>query len=292
MSRIFFFIVTFIFSASAYSQNEDRPENTGDNFSLEGALSLFKKSTSLENFEQQLNEEDNHVNNLDLNNDGQVDYIFVNDLQEGDAHAIVLSIMLKENEQQDVAIIGIEKMGTESARLQIEGDTDLFPENTIIEPADDGASFMLQEEYYDTYASLATHKKMHGPFVYIDADGRFELQHQVFVNVWFWPGVRFIYAPGYVVWRSPWRWGLYPKWWRPWSPRGFSVFYGRCATYRVHFHRVPTRSVPAARGIYAPRRSRSSFVIHNNRRSTTIIKTNPRGRVKAVKVKRGRGRRP
>ena len=47
----------------------------GDHFSLEGALELFKKSDSPEDFEKMLNKETNFVNNLDLNEDEEIDYI-------------------------------------------------------------------------------------------------------------------------------------------------------------------------------------------------------------------------
>ena len=51
----------------------------GDNFSLEGALELFKQAESPEHFEELLNKEDHQVNNLDLNEDGDIDYIRVID---------------------------------------------------------------------------------------------------------------------------------------------------------------------------------------------------------------------
>src|SRR5690606_33363692 len=51
-----------------------QPEVPGDNFSLEGALELFKKSSSPEEFEKMLNTPDTKVNNLDLNGDGYIDY--------------------------------------------------------------------------------------------------------------------------------------------------------------------------------------------------------------------------
>src|SRR5687768_17815048 len=50
-------------------------EVPGDNFSLEGALELFKQSDSPEEFERLLNSPDSKVNNLDLNGDGYIDYI-------------------------------------------------------------------------------------------------------------------------------------------------------------------------------------------------------------------------
>lgn len=281
---------------STFCQDADLPEYTGDNFSLEGALALFKKCSSLEEFEKMLNEEGNNVNNLDLNGDGEIDYIVVNAMKEGDTHAIVLSTYLNEKEQQDIAVIGIEKVGPESAKLQIEGDADLYNENTIIEPKEDSESMNRIHIYdmavFDTYDLHTRLKFQNGPSELFYSSDMSSLDHrQIFVNVWFWPGVRFVYAPGYAVWRSPWRWGLYPKWWRPWRPVGHRVFVGRCARYRVFYHRVPSRRVVVAHRLYAPRRNHSTIIVHKNRRSAVIIKSKP-GRVKAVRVKRGRGRRP
>jgi len=293
------FILPFLFpffTYTVFAQETDLPEYTGDNFSLEGALALFKKSSSLEEFERLLNEAENNVNNLDLNGDGDIDYIVVNAMKEGDTHAIVLSTYLNEKEQQDIAVIGIEKVGPESAKLQIEGDRDLYADNTIIEPKEDDDSMnrlhIDDMAVYDTYDQHARLKYQKGPSQLFSSSDMSSLDNgQIFVNVWFWPVVRFVYAPGYAVWRSPWRWGLYPKWWRPWRPVGHRVFVGRCAKYRVFYHRVPTRRVVVAHGLYLPRRNHSAIIVHKNRRSAVIIKSKP-GRVKAVKVKRGRGRRP
>jgi hypothetical protein len=297
MNRIFAALFTLLFASNLFAQADDRPEYTGDNFSLEGALGLFKKSTSLEEFEKMLNEENNHVNNLDLNNDNDIDYIVVNDNQEGETHAIVLSVYLSENEKQDIAVIGIEKTGAESATIQIEGDPDLYPENTIVEPKEDGDAYQNRSQHNIANASMLrddeNFNELNTAVVTNNqsADPGYFKDEQIFVNVWFWPGVRYVYASGYVVWRSPWRWRLYPVWWRPWRPHGFGVFYSRCAPHRIYFHRVPSRRVVVARGIYTPRRSRSTLIIHNNRRSTIIINKSRPSRARGVKVRRVRGRR-
>lgn len=267
-------LLILLASTVGFSQEGEKPDNTGDNFSLEGALALFKKSNSLEEFEKLLNEENNNVNNLDLNDDNDIDYIMVDDIREGDIHAIVLSTYIGDKEKQDIAIIGIEKTGNESATLQIEGDADLYVENTFIEP--------------NEVVESSTGGKG-GPSISEITT------KQVIVNVWFWPSVRFLYAPTYVVWHSPWRWGFYPKWWRPWRPYKYHVFYNRCAPHRVHYHSVPARRVVVAHKIYAPRRNHSNLVIHNNRRTTvvksnnrktTVVTKNKRGEVKAVRVKK------
>ena len=66
----------------------------GDNFSLEGALGLFKESKSPEDFEKKLNSKNETVNNLDLNGDGKTDYVrVVADTKEG-AHVFILQTPL------------------------------------------------------------------------------------------------------------------------------------------------------------------------------------------------------
>ena len=81
-----------------------------------------------------------NVNNLDLNEDGETDYIRVVDNMDGDAHALVLQAVLSETESQDVAVIEIEKQGAEAAILQIVGDADIYGEQTIAEPFAEEAS--------------------------------------------------------------------------------------------------------------------------------------------------------
>ena len=86
------------------------PEVPGDHFSLEGALELFKKSSSPEEFEKMLNSPDSKVNNLDLNGDGYIDYIRVLDRYEGNVHAFILQAVISERESHDIAVIELEKL--------------------------------------------------------------------------------------------------------------------------------------------------------------------------------------
>ena len=120
-----------------FAQSDMEADSTGlpgDNFSLEAAIELFKKSDSPEDFEKRLNSENNDANNLDLNEDGEIDYIRVVDNMDGDVHALVLQVAVSEKESQDVAVIEIEKQGAENAILQIIGDEALYGEQTIAEP--------------------------------------------------------------------------------------------------------------------------------------------------------------
>lgn len=232
------------------AQEADPADSTGlpgDHFSLEGAIELFKQAESPEAFEKLLNAEDNHVNNLDLNEDGEVDYIRVIDHVEGDAHAIVLQVPVSADESQDIAVIEIEKQGDEYALLQIIGNEDVYGEAVIAEP--------FEEE------TAAPQKGRNGPSAFVQP-------YRIVVNVWLWPSVRYVYHPRYVVWVSPWRWRYYPTWWSPWRPHPWRWHYARVAPYHRHCHVVTTHRVVGAHKVYAPRRT-SSKVVHT--RTTTVV---------------------
>lgn len=248
-------LVLFLGIYSFYAQENVTPAYVGDNFSLEGALAALKDASTIEEFEKLINQEKSDVNNLDLNNDGKTDYIQVEELVENNIHILVLSTFLDENEKQDIATIAIEKIGEEEAYLQIEGDSDLFPENTLIEP-------------FDSEEVIKSNSKGPSPF---DIEWK-----PIVVNVWTWPVIRFIYAPNYVVWFSPYRWRHYPLWWKPWVPIRYSVFYSRNARHRVYFRTTTIRRSTIARKIYLPRRRTSTIIVRNNR-NTTIVKKNKRG---------------
>jgi len=245
-------------------QAQEEADSTGlpgDNFSLQGALELFKQSASPEAFEKALNSEGNDVNNLDLNGDGETDYVQVIDTKDGNTHALILRAAVSETENQDIAVIELEKTGTSNAVLQIVGDEDIYGQQKIVEPAgeeDAGTSFISTGARY-----------VHGPAATVEPSG-------IIVNVWLWPAVRFIYAPAYVVWRSPWSWRARPIWWRPWHPVRYSVFYRSWAPYRPRYVVVHTHRVIHARRVYAPVRVTSVTVRTRNQVAVTNYRSTRR----------------
>ena len=63
----------------SHAQGSDSTGLPGDHFSLQGAVEMFKKAGSIEEFEKLINTQSNNVNNLDLNADGEIDYVSVID---------------------------------------------------------------------------------------------------------------------------------------------------------------------------------------------------------------------
>lgn len=269
ISLLVFFLVGFLHLSA--QTDEDRTGRLGDNFSLEGALDVFKNATSMEEFETQLNNEAKSINNLDLNDDGNIDYIRVEDHMDGDVHAIVLQAVISEDESQDIAVIEIEKTGNESATLQIVGDVELYGDSVYVEA--------FEEE--------ATSDGKGGP----SADYKV---NRIIVNVWLWPSVRNVYRPNYVVYRSPYRWSVYPKVWKPWKPIAWNVYHGKRYHYHRHYRHVNTHRVVKARKIYTPKRRSSKVVVKKSRTTTRVRRNNNRNTVtkrttKTTKVQRNNG---
>jgi hypothetical protein len=266
MKSINLFFIVFILvtgrSLLAQTSSQDSTGLPGDNFSLTGALEMFKKSGSPEEFEKLINTEDNKVNNLDLNGDGDIDYIKVIDKQESDAHALILQAAVSETENQDVAVIELEKTGSENAALQIVGDEDIYGESMIVEPSDNARQ------------------------------GQAATSH-VTVNVWTWPAVRYVYAPAYRPWISPWSWRVRPVWWHPWRPLRWHAFYPYRALYRHHYIVVHQHRVVHAHRIYTPVRTTSVTVqtrhrtsVNNYRATRTTRTVNASNGNKQVKATR------
>jgi hypothetical protein len=191
-------------------QNEERLGLPGDNLNLYGVMKLFQESPTLEEFERNLNDPDKMLNNLDLNGDYQVDYINVVDYVDGNVHNIVLRVSINRSDYQDVAVFTVQPGTNGSVYIQLIGDEALYGKNYIIEP------------YYDNGTPnpgySGSNRVYYGQNVTI--------HRTTTVEVSAWPIVRFIFAPSYVVWHSPWYFGYYPRYWSPWRPYYWDYYVG------------------------------------------------------------------
>ncbi len=97
---------------------------------------LFKNSEDLQAFEKALNNPDTGLNNLDLDENGEVDFIRVVEEVADDTHLIILQVPLGKDEFQDVATIEVEKSGDKLYNLQIRGDESIYGVDYYVAPAD------------------------------------------------------------------------------------------------------------------------------------------------------------
>lgn len=105
-----------------------------DNLDLDAVSSIFADSKNLEEFENNLNDPDNHISNLDLNQDGYVDYLRVVETTNDRNSLVVVQAVLDKDVYQDVATIEIERESTGIHRIQVVGDPWIYGPNYIIEP--------------------------------------------------------------------------------------------------------------------------------------------------------------
>jgi hypothetical protein len=111
-------------------QNQDVSvvaNNVGDGLDLSQLPALAKQAKNGEDLEQILNS--SGVNNLDLNKDGNIDYLNVEEFRDGDKRGFVLYTN-ENNERSDVAQIMLSQ-GAQQAEVAVEGNPNYYPPNTV-----------------------------------------------------------------------------------------------------------------------------------------------------------------
>ncbi|MDZ4669059.1 MAG: hypothetical protein SGJ00_14420 [bacterium] len=227
----------------------------GDNFNLSAVLFKFQQCKTLEEFERELNNKDNQINNLDLNNDNEADYIKVEDYVDGNTHAISMKASLSKTETQDVAVIIVQKDASGNISVQVIGDENLYGKDYIIAPQ--GSGYAKQSKPSETPnpgykpSKSDTSKSNNGQNVTINnyyttnnnttnnntPVREQELNSNLNVSVGFWPMWGFIYGASYVVYASPYYYGYYPGWYNPYQPMYYHNYYmyHRRAVYYNHY---------------------------------------------------------
>lgn len=241
-------ILALLIPAGLTIKAQDRADDylglPGDNLNLYAVMNLFQESRTLEDFERSLNDPETKVNNLDLDGDGYVDYISVNDYVDGNVHTIVMQDALGPRDKQDVGVFTVERLRDGSVQIQLIGDEALYGRNYIIEPN------------YDT------------PNPGYRAN-RYARSGNTYIEVSAWPMVRFIFDPGYVVWHSTWSWGYYPVYWHPWTPFYYHYYYG--------YHHNHDNYYAYYRHVNVPRYARYNDYYYNHVRShspTVVVNIN------------------
>lgn len=106
-----------------------------ENLNLKTVATLFGQAENLEEFEAMINNPDSAFSNLDLNGDGQVDYLRVIETAQDDQHLVVIQAVLAKDIYQDVASIFVQKdPETQSVTVQVIGDEYIYGTNYVIEP--------------------------------------------------------------------------------------------------------------------------------------------------------------
>ena len=133
-------LLLLMFSVSVSSAQQDvtivaPTSEAADGLDLKAVSLLFQDSKDLETFEKALNDSETGINNLDLNEDGEADFIRVVEQADGDARLIILQVPLAENEFQDVATIEVEKTPDDAYNMQVHGNAVIYGYDYYVAPA-------------------------------------------------------------------------------------------------------------------------------------------------------------
>ena len=108
--------------------------DVAEGLDLQAVGELFAEAENIEAFEKVLNDEETGVNNLDLDEDGQVDFIRVVEEVADETHLIILQVPLGDEEYQDVATIEVEKTGEEEYAMQVHGNEAFYGPDYYVTP--------------------------------------------------------------------------------------------------------------------------------------------------------------
>ena len=108
-------------------------DNTiSENLDLKAVASVFGESKDLEDFEKRLNDPKTQLSNLDLNEDGEVDYLRVLEISKDKTHVVTIQAVIGNNEYQDVAVIDVDKDNEKEGEVQVVGDVSMYGPDYIV----------------------------------------------------------------------------------------------------------------------------------------------------------------
>ncbi len=115
--------------------SEEEIKEAEENLDLEEVAEIFGQSNDLEDFEKRLNDPAKKISNLDLNSDGEVDYLKVVEKVEGDKRTIYVQAAVNENTNKTVASIVVVKDKNNEVNVKVVGDEAMYGSNYVIVPA-------------------------------------------------------------------------------------------------------------------------------------------------------------
>lgn len=132
--------------------------NIGENLDLQALGELVKESNSAEEIENKLNTSGS-INNLDLNEDGQVDFIKVNEVNDNSGKGFVF-LVDGPNGSSEVAKVSVSQSG-DLANVNIQGNPQYYGSNSYYSTSHLVRDMMIMNYLYSGY-----HRPYYSPYRY------------------------------------------------------------------------------------------------------------------------------
>lgn len=99
--------------------------NAKDGLNIQALCEVVQKAKDAEDLEKKLNEPGQKVNNLDLDEDGKVDYVGVTEFTKGKTHGFSFTVSIG-GEKQEVATVQIEENSDGTASVEAQGNQHVY----------------------------------------------------------------------------------------------------------------------------------------------------------------------
>ena len=132
--------------------------NLGDNLDLQALGALVQKSQNAQDIENALNS-NGSINNLDLDGDGNVDYIKVTEYGSGNTRGFSFTVDLPNNQTQEVATIEVNQNGN-NAQMAINGNQQLYGQNAYYQSSISMSDLLIMHYLF------SSHSYYHSPYRY------------------------------------------------------------------------------------------------------------------------------
>jgi len=104
-------------------------QDAADGLDLQAVTALLKTVKTPEELEQKINSTSPRINNLDLNEDGSVDYVNVTEYGDEQVKGFSLTTELAKDDVQELATIEIRKDNEGNIQVQSQGNTQIYGHN-------------------------------------------------------------------------------------------------------------------------------------------------------------------
>lgn len=132
-------------------------QEAADGLDLKAVTSLLKDVKTPEEFEKKLNGDDPRINNLDLNEDGTVDYLKVDEYEAEGKRGFSITTELGSNDIQEIATIEILREPGEKVSIQTQGNPQIYGNNHYYHGGGFGfTDFLLMSYLFSPHRSYAS----------------------------------------------------------------------------------------------------------------------------------------
>jgi len=133
--------------------------DAADGLDLKAVTALLKEVETPEKLEERINSGSPRICNLDLNEDGKVDYVKVQEYEKDGVKGFSLSAELGPDDVQELATIEIQKDASGNTRVQTHGNSHVYGNNHYYHYRGPGIGDYLLMHYL-----FSSHRHYHSPY--------------------------------------------------------------------------------------------------------------------------------